>query len=64
MFMLQNFSKQEGEEKTESDKEKSVDPVYWYGLFAPQTLKDAQSRFVSKVMLCECLAYSSAGREC
>ena len=46
MFMLQNFLKGQGGEKEEGDEGKPVDPVHWYGLFAPQSLKDAQSRFV------------------
>lgn len=45
IFMLKNFSKPEGE-STEVDGAKLVDPLHWYGLLAPQSLKDAQSRFV------------------
>jgi len=46
MFILQNFLDCQGDEKVEGDAGKLVDPVHWYGLFAPQSLKDAQSRFV------------------
>jgi hypothetical protein len=49
MFMLQNFSKTElnEEEKVEGENNgKLVDLVQWYGLFAPQSLKDAKERFV------------------
>ena len=46
--MLKNFSKLEEEKgKSEQDDEvKLMDPLRWYGLLAPQSLKDAQSRFV------------------
>lgn len=43
--MLKNFSSPE-EKDTDDDEVKLVDPVRWYGILAPQTLKDAQSRFV------------------
>ena len=63
MFMLQNFSKTEGEAKEEGNAEKLVDPVHWYGLFAPQALKDAQSRFVKGNQFVG-LANGSVGGEC
>jgi len=44
--MLQNFSKTEIEERAEGEEEKAVDPIHWYGLFAPQSLKDTKERFV------------------
>ena len=44
-FMLQNFSKPEGNEDS-FDGTKLVDPIHWYGLLAPQSLKNAQARFV------------------
>jgi hypothetical protein len=43
--MLKNFSKPE-EESGEVEGVKLVDPLRWYGLLAPQSLKDAQLRFV------------------
>jgi hypothetical protein len=48
VFMLKNFSKTEESTDTsiESGDSKLVDPVRWYGLLAPQSLRDAQSRFV------------------
>jgi hypothetical protein len=48
IFMLKNFSKTEEstEASNESGDTKLVDPVRWYGLLAPQSLRDAQSRFV------------------
>jgi hypothetical protein len=49
--MLKNFARtEESEDKDETDGEtKIVDPVRWYGLLAPQTLKDAQSRFIKGI---------------
>jgi hypothetical protein len=48
IFMLKNFSKMEEstEISNESGDAKLVDPIRWYGLLAPQSLRDAQSRFV------------------
>ena len=46
IFMLKNFSKlEESGEESESGN-KMVDPLRWYGLLVPQSLKDAQSRFI------------------
>jgi len=68
MFMLQNFSKaesEEEEEKVEGEKEgKLVDPVQWYGLFAPQSLKDVKERFVKGEVHTERGADGSVGGEC
>ena len=44
--MLKNFSKPEETGEETADGTKLVDPLRWYGLLAPQSLKDAQSRFV------------------
>lgn len=44
--MLKNFSNPEEKDTDDDDEVKLVDPVRWYGILAPQTLKDAQSRFV------------------
>ena len=46
VFMLKNFSKPEETSEETADGTKLVDPLRWYGLLAPQSLKDAQSRFV------------------
>ena len=66
MFMLQNFSKTESneEENVEGGKDgKLVDPVQWYGLFAPQSLKDAKERFVKGEVHRERGADGSVGGE-
>ena len=49
VFMLKNFSKPEETCEETADGTKSVDPLRWYGLLAPQSLKDAQSRFVKGI---------------
>ena len=52
-FMLKNFTK--AEEESGKDEVKVVDPLRWYGLLAPQSLKDAQSRFVNGTKFNNCL---------
>jgi len=43
-FLLRNFSKENTSD--ENDEVKLIDPLRWYGVLAPQSLKDAQARFV------------------
>lgn len=43
-FLLRNFSKENTGD--ENDEVKLIDPLRWYGVLAPQSLKDAQARFV------------------
>lgn len=49
VFMLKNFSKPEVTGEEIVDGTKLVDPLRWYGLLAPQSLKDAQSRFIKGI---------------
>ena len=49
VFMLKNFSKPEATGEETVDGTKLVDPLRWYGLLAPQSLKDAQSRFIKGI---------------
>ena len=46
IFMLKNFSKLEETGEESESGNKMVDPLRWYGLLVPQSLKDAQSRFI------------------
>jgi hypothetical protein len=53
VYMLKNFSKVDDttEKSKEGDNVKLVDPVRWYGLLSPQSLRDAQSRFVQGISM-------------
>ncbi len=53
--MLKNFSKPEETGEESESGTKMVDPLRWYGLLAPQSLKDAQSRFVKGIKCGNCL---------
>jgi hypothetical protein len=50
-FLLRNFSRERTGE--EEDEVKLTDPLRWYGVLIPQSLKDAQSRFVQGNLLFE-----------
>jgi hypothetical protein len=36
----------DSKDATESKDTKLIDPIRWYGVLAPQSLKEAQSRFI------------------
>jgi hypothetical protein len=43
-FLLRNFSRESN--GNEEEEVKLVDPLKWYGIIVPQSLKNAQARFI------------------